>query len=104
MAADFQLRASIRGHALSQHELGMMHWTGTGVEQSDDRARALWRMAAEAGLAGAQVALANSLKFWRPRVSGPRGQRNDAEARMWYERAAAGGHTEAALVLRMWDE
>lgn len=105
--AEYLERAAAHGHALSQYQLGMMHWTGQGVEQSDRKTGEYLRASAEAGLAVAQVALANTYKYWRKPGEPGRGAMQlstDAEAKRWYERAARQGHAEAAMVLRTWDE
>ena len=84
-----------QGHALSQHQLGFMHKSGSGVVKSDARCRELWTAAAEAGHAGAQANLA------RQYARGGLGLEMDlSEALRWYEKAARQGDAEAAAELR----
>ena len=96
-AAELQQRAAAQGHALSQHQLGMLFLTGNGVPKDGARCGQLWRAAAEAGLAAAQASMGMC------HVDGRLGCHVDEEAAVgWYERAARQGHAEAADLLRAW--
>jgi TPR repeat protein len=98
-AVEYQRRAAAQGHALSQHRLGLMYFAGREVPKCPARCLELWRAAAEGGLAAAQVSMAACY------ANGYLGvQRDEAEARVWYERAARQGDAEAAAVLRTWGQ
>ena len=98
VAGHFLHSAASQGHALSQHQLGMAYWTGRGVEEkSDAKCLELWGLAAEAGLAAAQVDLAKSHRHGYLGLVP-----NEAEAHRLYMLAARQGHAGAAAVLGEW--
>lgn len=97
-AVEYQQRAAAQGHALSQHNLGILYWGGKGVGQSDATCLSLWRRAAEAGLAAAQVSM--GMCYANGRLGLPQ---NTTEARRWYELAGAQGNAEALEMLRHLD-
>ena len=98
VATHFLHSAAAQGHALSQHQLGMAYWTGRGVEgKSDAKCLELWGLAADAGLAAAQVDLAKSHRHGYLGLAP-----NEAEARRLYLLAARQGHADAAAILREW--
>ena len=75
----------------------MLCLTGSGVPKDGARCGALWRAAAEAGLAAAQASMGMC------HVNGRLGCHVDDQAAVgWYERAARQGHAEAADLLRAW--
>lgn len=91
--------AARQGHALAQHQLGWEYWRrGKGGGQDAVHCRELWCAAAEAGLAAAQVDLANCYaNGW---LGCGCGEEAREEARRWYGRAARQGHREAAAMVR----
>ncbi len=83
-------RAAEKGSAEAQHHLGLLYWSGEGLEQDRNEAIRWFRRAAEQGNASAQFWLASAYEF------GQGGLETDlAEAARWYRRAADQGQPEA---------
>ena len=96
-AVDYQRRAALQGHALSQYELGMMLWARRAAEKDAKQCREYFQSAAEGGLAAAQATVAMCY------TQGLLGLEEDLDkARWWYEQAARQGHLEATLILKGW--
>ena len=87
--------AAAQGHALAQHELGLMHRAGKGVPRSEERCLELWRTAADGGLAAAQFDMGRCYAYGYLGVAV-----DEARAVGWYEMAARQGHSGAADELR----
>jgi len=94
-AAEYWRRAAAQGHALSQLELGLLYWRGEegAVPRSVVESRRLVTAAAEAGLPAAMAHLG-----WCE-ANGKFGERDEAAALGWYERAARQGSTSAVEAL-----
>lgn len=73
----------------AQHELGTMYEFGHGVAQSDEEAMRLYKMAANAGMAGSQSHLGVVYE------NGLCCAQSDIEAARWYRKAADQGYAEA---------
>ena len=95
-AVDYGHRAANQGHALSQHNLGYLYRSGTGVPQSHERCFDLWMQAAEGGLAAAQYDVAICFAYCNLGVAF-----DESKAMYWYEQAARQGHADAAMELRL---
>lgn len=94
-APDFQetLRAAERGNAIDQFNLGIMYYTGDGVQQNKSEAMKWCMKAAKQGYAKAQF----NLGFLYHNGEGVRQDRH--EALKWYMKAAKQGHAEAQFNL-----
>ncbi len=85
--------AADEGLMLAQYNLGILYFTGRGVER-DPAAAYRWTLAAaEQGHTAAQFNLASLLS------TGDGVAKDTEEGAQWYARAAKAGHPQAALIL-----
>lgn len=87
-------RAGEAGHTKAQYKLGLMYYTGMGVEQSVKQAVTWLQPAADVGLPQAMYWLAMCLH-----EGGSDLERNSTKAREWMEAAAEKGHPDAKAFL-----
>jgi TPR repeat protein len=85
-----------RGDAHAQFNLGVMHYHGRGVRQSDAEAARWFHLAADQGDAPAQFYLGILYS------EGQGVPQDDAEGTRWYRRAADQGHAQAQYNLGLW--
>ena len=85
--------AAEEGLALAQYNLGILYFTGRGVERDADEAYRWTSAAAEQGHVAAQFNLATLL------MTGEGVTKDASSAVSWYSRAAKAGHPEAASEL-----
>jgi TPR repeat protein len=85
--------AAKEGLALAQYNLGILYFTGRGVERDADEAYRWTSAAAEQGHVAAQFNLATLL------MTGEGVTKDASSAVSWYSRAAKAGHPEAASEL-----
>ena len=85
--------AAEEGLALAQYNLGILYFTGRGVERDADEAYRWTSAAAEQGHVAAQFNLATLL------MTGEGVTKDPSSAVNWYSRAAKAGHPEAASEL-----
>tara|TARA_R110002072_G_scaffold89826_1_gene201189 strand:- start:220 stop:477 length:258 start_codon:yes stop_codon:yes gene_type:complete len=78
---------------LAQHNLGNVHFSGTGVAQSDELAVYWWTLAAEQGDAIPQFRLATMYE------QGRGVQRDLSVAHRWYRESAQRGNSNARAAL-----
>ena len=88
-AAAFLRRASQKGIAPAQYELGKLHERGQGVDKDLTEARNLIQKAAEAGHVGAMYDYALFL------AEGEGGAKSEADAVTWFQQAAQHGLVDA---------
>jgi TPR repeat protein len=104
---EFRLAAS-NGLDVAQYNLGILYFTGRGVEQDHEEALRWLKQAAEQGHTAAQFNV--GVLYFNGQGAAPSWQniwpvslwtrsRNRAEAARWYERAASAGHAEAQYYL-----
>ena len=84
------------GDAMAQYFVGQMHNYGLGQQTDEDKAAVYYHLAAEQGLAQAQVALADHY-YWSTRSVAK--SEDDKRACAWSMKAAKQGHPEAYLLL-----
>lgn len=103
-AAKYFEKASEAAHPPASFNLSRLLESGAeGVPKDEDRARFLLQASAEAGYAPAQTRIGISLETAANRTDGDTG--SFAEAREWYEKAAAQGEAAALLALvRFYDQ
>ena len=90
-------KAADAGHIAAQFNLARLLFTGTdGLPKDQEKARFLLRTSAEAGFAPAQAELGGSIESLAVRSED---KAQIAEARDWYEKAAAQNQPEALLSL-----
>lgn len=88
-AASFLRRASQKGIAPAQYELGKLYERGQGVDKDLIEARSLIQKAAEAGHVNAMYDFALFL------AEGEGGAKSEADAVLWFHDAAEAGHLDA---------
>ena len=92
-AANWYRRAAERGHVLAAHNMGNIHFSGTGVVQDDALAVFWWTRAARSGDAIPQYRLAQMFEQGR-------GVNLDlVQAISWYQDSARRGNTNAKVAL-----
>ena len=96
-AAKWFQKAADAGHNAAQFNLARLLFLGAdGVPKDEEKARFLLRTSAEAGFAPAQARLGGSIESLADRTED---KAQIAEARDWYEKAAAQNQPEALLSL-----
>ncbi|KAG2392842.1 hypothetical protein C9374_009419 [Naegleria lovaniensis] len=87
---EYFLKAANQGHALAQHELGIMYSFGAGVPKDDSKTLEWFEKAANAGYANSQYMLGLIYENGRHGV-----QPDVMKAFQWYQQAAFQGHFSA---------